>query len=349
MDLTLITLAPLLVFLALLAVAGLAFLIYSLFYRRRIDRALSENRSAGPTPEPRIVGRLILGLGAAACVLGFLIWANRLQNRLTELEQNLSGNIYNVASRIEANNQFFLDQLQQANSPFESFEYEITQMDLPNSSMTVTFRATPKQASVDATVTLRRGDELVELTRSGNGVYSASVSLNPFRQPGDETAILSLIQDGVEQNESVTLSLDDWKYQDALPQVYVDAPCTVEWSPGKSNLDATLFFTVYNPSRLRSLSLSVEQNGALLRREDLYDSYLRGNNEPSVEFDCPWTESYPAEAEITLHLGYEDVNGLHYELLLLRLTPNKDLDNTMRMRILNDAGELLTEYNLEGE
>lgn len=344
--------AVILLFLVLMIIALAVYLIYSAIYRRRVNRALREDAPVGPTPEPRKVGTLIMGLMIAACVLGFLVWANHLQNRLAELEANLTNNINSMASRIEANNQEFLDELKKANSIFTEFDYEITQSDLSGRSATVSFRAMPREASTDARVVLRLHEEAIELERGASGVYTAILTRDPFQLPADQTAILSLIQDGTEQNQTVDIGLADrWRYEN-LPHVNAQVEYNAWTDESTRSIEGRVTIDVENLSRLRSLVFFVYQGETLVKEEDLYAAYLTDCQGDFVWLETSYNGDLPAGEELSFRLRYTDVNGLRCETLIFRDTPDEDFhyhveDSSQHVKIYSADGELLTEYDYD--
>ena len=302
------------IFLLLLVVSGLAFWLYDAWYKARINKALQEDRPVGPTPEPRRVGKVILVLVAAACVLGFLLWANSLQNRIAELESSIRSDMSSISQRIDQNYQSLIDELRAENAVFASYEYEITEVDPAGRTVRVRVTAAPKESSAEAAVLLRYADRELELRRGANGIWTgeARIALGDCLKLTD--AALSVVEDGRERTQKVDFYLQGalWSY---FPKVMANADYVERnWKDGKLDLKAELSFTIGQAEQMTSLAAVVRVDGETVLEQDLF-GMIRGASgdffsEPVTvkgQFDLP------ADREMTLLLRFTDRLGFLHE------------------------------------
>ena len=151
-----IILQAFLIFLGLIVIGVLAYLAYAAYYTRRVNRALKEGSGHGPIPEPRNAGKLILASGAAACVLGFFLWANQLQTRLETLEDNIWLGMDKIADDVDNNYSSLIGDLAEQSRIFRTLDWELMAI---NDDGTLDLRVTaePKNASSTATASIRSG------------------------------------------------------------------------------------------------------------------------------------------------------------------------------------------------
>jgi hypothetical protein len=309
----------LVVFLILLGVAGLAFWLYDAWYRKRINRALEEDRPAGPVPEPRRAGKVILILAAAACVLGFLIWANRLQTRIAELENSIRNDMWSLSQRVDSNYQNLIDELRAENAVFSAFDYEISGTDAERRMLSVKVTAMPKEAAEDAAVFLRFGDRALALKKGPNGGWSGQAEL-PFREAlQTESASLSIVEEGRERNQEVDFALPGWKWAH-FPKVvgtadYVSLDAA---TPGRLGLTADVGFTVTPVEWIRTFSAVVQLDGKDVLEQDLQGSLQKKNGdyaEDSVRLEGQFDAR--EDSVMTLLLRFTDDLGFLHEYTLV--------------------------------
>ncbi len=302
------------IFLLLLVVSGLAFWLYDAWYRSRINRALQEDRPVGPTPEPRRAGKVILFLVAAACVLGFLLWANSLQNRIAELENSIREDMFYLSSRVDQNYQSLIDELRAESAVFAEYEYEVTEVDPAARIVRVRVAAAPKEASADASVLLRYADRELELQRGANGIWTgeARIALGDSLKLGN--AALSVVEDGREQTQKVDFYLQSalWSY---FPKVTAIADYVERnWKDGRLELKADLGLTVGDPEQLTSLAAIVRVDGETVLERDIYDM-VRGTSGDFSSDPIRITGLFdlPEDREMTLLLRFTDKLGFLHE------------------------------------
>ena len=309
----------LLIFLILLGVAGLAFWFYDAWYRKRINRALEEDRPAGPVPEPRRVGKVILFLAAAACVLGFLIWANRLQTRIAELENSIRNDMWSLSQRVDNNYQNLIEELRAENAVFSRYEYEISKVDSDKRTVCVRVNAVPKQVSAEAAVYLRYGEEVLRLERGESGIWSGEAVI-PARDALNLTdALLSVVEGGREQFQEVEFDLAGWKWAH-FPKVdgtadYVSLDAT---TPGRLGLTADVGFIATPVEWIREFSAVVQLDGKDVLTQDLQGSLQKKNGdyaEDSVRLEGQFDAR--EDSVMTLLLRFTDDLGFLHEYTLV--------------------------------
>ena len=266
------------IFILLLGVSGLAYWIYNAWYKARINKALEEGRPVAPTPE---LGKVILFLAAVACVLGFAVWANHLQTRITQLENAIHSDASNLSYRIDEHYMSLMDELRAENAVFEVFDYEISGTDTDRRTLSVKVSALPKEAAPDAAVYLRFGDQALALEKSAGGIWTGEAVL-AFRDAlQTESACLSIVEEGRERNQQVDFSLAGWQWAH-FPKViatpdYLYRDLKTE---GKVGLTADISFTVTPSEWIRSFSAVVQIDG-----KDVLEQDLRGTLQKTEEED----------------------------------------------------------------
>ena len=309
----------LVIFLILLGVAVLAFWLYDVWYRKRINRALEEDRPAGPTPEPRRAGKLILGMAAAACVLGFLIWANHLQTRIAELENSIRNDMWSLSQRVDSNYQNLIAELRAESALFSAFDYEVSGTDTERRMLSVKVTAMPKEAAEDAAVFLRFGDQALELKKGPNGVWSGEAEI-PFREAlQTERGSLSILEEGRERNQQVDFALPGWRWAH-FPKVdgtadYVSRDTT---TPGRLDLTADVSFTATPVEWIRDFSAVVQLDGKDVLTRDLRGSLQKKNGDyadDSVRLEGQFAAR--EDSVMTLLLRFTDDLGFLHEYTLV--------------------------------
>lgn len=307
------------VFLVLLGVAGLAFWLYDAYYKARINKALTEGRPVGPIPEPRLAGRLIIGLAAAACVLGFLLWANRLQTRIEELESSIRSDMFSLSDRIDRNYYTLIEELRAENAVFAKYEYEITELDPVDRTVTAHVSAVPKEASAKAAVYLQYGDQVLPLERGANGIWAGDAVVGLRDSLKLEKGTLSVVEDGRERFQEVEFFLASWKWShfpklDATPE-YLNRDFK---TAGKVTLTADISFTIGMTERVRSFSAVVRIDGKTVLEKDLYEM-VRGK-EDDYSFDSVRLEGQfdlKENSVMTILIRFTDDLGFLHEYTLV--------------------------------
>lgn len=300
-------------FILMLGIAALAVWLYNRYYRRQINRALEEDAPIGPTPEPRHAGKVVLFLLIAFCLV---LWEFHKNDKLNELNQTLISRTQMLSEQIEGLKWELDNQIQEANSNFLAFDYEMTDPDVPTRTVNVTFTAVPKQASTDATVTLRYGGESLPLSRDKTGIYTASVKMNLFQLPDTDSATLCLTENGREQNEAVELWLD--------PVSTGLFPCikgnldveTLDLHENSFTLRASLASVWCTDSAPKQLRLLVKQNDKVVDEQDLT------NWDDGITSSCTLDGEYPLGT--TFWLRWEDSFGLIHEAGQFGIDENGD-------------------------
>lgn len=293
--------------LLLLLIAAGAVLLYNYSYRKHVNRALEEDGAPGPAPEPSKAWKVILFLLLAVC---FGLWEIHKMERIDELGSSLHGRIANLEQQVLTLEKNMEENMEERERLFSSFDWEVQDVDFPARSATVSFQAVPKEAAEDAAVSLQICDQVYDLTRGKNGVYSASVTLDPFSVMTSDgaSAFLTLTQNGRNQNEAADFYED---FREYFPKVEVEINPTLEENKAQAevivDVDATVSWADAN--QIRSLRLLVEQNGSVLDEVDLTQAMRVGGGSETLH------GAYPTMGEIHLILCWEDNYGLTHETL----------------------------------
>lgn len=288
--------------LLLLLIAAGAVLLYNYSYRKHVNRALEEDGAPGPAPEPSKAWKVILFLLLAVC---FGLWEIHKMERIDELGSSLHGRIANLEQQVLTLEKNMEENMEERERLFSSFNWEVQDVDFPARSATVSFQAVPKEAAEDAAVSLQICDQVYDLTRGKNGVYSASVTLDPFSVMTSDgaSAFLTLTQNGRNQNEAADFYED---FREYFPQVEVEINPTFEENKAQAevivDVDATVSWADAN--QIRSLRLLVEQNGSVLDEVDLTQAMRVPGGSATLH------GAYPTMGEIHLILCWEDSYGL---------------------------------------
>ena len=304
------------IFILLLGVSGLAYWIYNAWYKARINKALEEGRPVAPTPE---LGKVILFLAAVACVLGFAVWANHLQTRITQLENAIHSDASNLSYRIDEHYMSLMDELRAENAVFEVFDYEISGTDTDRRTLSVKVSALPKEAAPDAAVYLRFGDQALALEKSAGGIWTGEAVL-AFRDAlRTESAYLSIVEEGRERNQQVDFSLAGWQWAH-FPKViatpdYLYRDLKTE---GKVGLTADISFTVTPSEWIRAFSAVVQIDGEDVLEQDLLGSLQKKNGDyadDSVRLEGQFDAR--EDSVMTLLLRFTDDLGFLHEYTLI--------------------------------
>ncbi len=291
----------------LLGIATLAVVLYNLFYRKHINRALKEDDAPGPVPEPRGTGKVVLFLLLLVC---FGLWEAHKMEKLNELDSQLAA-VQSYCATLESRigeMQKLKEQEAQAERAFLSFDWETHDVDFLARTATVDFRAVPKEASEEAEVALSLREKAYQLVRGEDGVYRASVTVNPFEfmTNDEESAFLTLTVDGKSQNEMVEFYPG---FEQSFPKVdvWLNEGVTHEEKAGKVILDAAPYVQNPDASEIRSLRLLVKQKGSVLDEMDLTQAIGRESADATLHGEYPDTE------DIEIVLRWEDSYGLIHE------------------------------------
>ena len=335
----------LLIFFALMGVSILAFWIYNAWYRARINRALEEDRPAGPTPEPRRAGKVLLFLMVAACVLGFLIWANGLQNRIAELENSIRSDMSTISNRIDQNYQSLITELRAENAVFAKFEYEVAEIDQAKRTVLVRVTAVPKEAADGAAVSLRYGERELELQRGANGSWSGETRIAFGESLKLTDAVLSVSEAGGERSQKVDFYLQSWLWP-YYPKVSAGTDYLERnWSNGSVELKADVSMTVGAPERMRSLSAVVRVDGEIVLEKDLSASISElADSVPEQNLaHLEGRFDLPESSEMTLLLRFTDQLGFLHEYSLCSFRGGNDTEpyNEMQETVYDTDGTVL--------
>lgn len=335
----------LIIFLALMGVSLVAFWIYNAWYRVRINKALEEEKPVGPTPEPRRAGKVILLLGFAACVLGFLIWANGLQNRIAELENAIRSDMSTISNRIDQNYQFLITELRAENAVFAKYEYEVAEVDRTGRTVLVRVTAVPKEAADSAAVSLRYGERELKLQRGANGSWSGETRIAFGESMKLTDAVLSVSEEGRERSQKVDFYLQSWLWP-YYPKVEAGMDYLERnWNNGSVELKADISMTVGAPDRMKSLFAVIRVDGENVLEKDLSGSISKLADSVTLQnlahlegrFDLP------EDSEMTLLLRFTDQLGfLHeYSLCSFRGGNGTDTYNEMQETVYDTDGTVL--------
>lgn len=296
--------------LLLLLIAAGAVLLYNYSYRKHVNRALEEDGAPGPAPEPSKAWKVILFLLLLVC---FGLWEAHKMEKLHELNDRLAS-VQNDCSTLERkinDVQWQLEeQKEEQERVFLSFDWETRDVDFRARTATVDFRAVPKEASEEAEVALSLREKAYQLVRGEDGVYRASVTVNPFEfmTNDEESAFLTLTVDGKSQNEMVEFYPG---FEQSFPKVavWLNEGVTHEEKAGKVILDAAPEILSSDAGELRSLHLLVKQKGSVLDEVDL--TQFIGKESA----DAPLHWEYPDTDDLEVYLRWEDNYGLTHETL----------------------------------
>lgn len=297
-------------FLILLGIGVLAVVLYGLFYRKHINRALKDDEAPAPVPEPRGTWKVVLFLLLLVC---FGLWEAHKMEKLHELNDRLAS-VQNDCSTLERkinDVQWQLEeQKEEQERVFLSFDWETRDVDFRARTATVDFRAVPKEASEEAEVSLSLREKRYRLLRGEDGVYRASATVNPFEfmTNDEESAFLALTMDGKSQNEMVSFYAG---FEQSFPKVDVwrEGGVTHEEKTGKVILEALLYVQNPDPAEIRGLRLLVKQKGSVLEEVDLTQSLGKESA------DAPLHGEYPDTDDLEVYLRWEDNYGLTHETL----------------------------------
>ena len=297
-------------FLILLGIGVLAVVLYGLFYRKHINRALKDDEVLAPVPEPRGTWKVVLFLLLLVC---FGLWEAHKMEKLNELNDRLAS-VQNDCSTLERkinDVQWQLEeQKEEQERVFLSFDWETRDVDFRARTATVDFRAVPKEASEEAEVSLSLREKRYRLLRGEDGVYRASATVNPFEfmTYDEESAFLALTMDGKSQNEMVFFNAG---FEQSFPKVdvWLFENFMHEEKAGKVILDAAPEILSSDAGELRSLHLRVKQKGSVLDEVDL--TQFIGKESA----DAPLHWEYPDTDDLEVYLRWEDNYGLTHETL----------------------------------
>ena len=299
-------------FLILLGIGVLAVVLYGLFYRKHINRALKEDEAPGPVPEPRGTWKVVLFLLLLVC---FGLWEAQKIGKLNELNDRLAAvqeDCSTLKRKINDMQWQLKEQKKEQERVFLSFDWETHDVDFRARTATVDFRAVPKVTSEEAEVSLSLREKSYRFLRGEDGVYRASVTVNPFEfMTNDaESAFLTLTMDGKSQNETEDFYAG---FEQSFPHVdvWLEGSVTHEEKTGKVKviLEAPLYVQNPDPAEIRSLRLLVKQKGSVLDEVDLTQS-------PGKESaDATLHGEYPDTDDLEIVLRWEDNYGLTHEAL----------------------------------
>lgn len=292
----------------LLGGGALATWLYYRFYRRHVNRVLEEEKTVlDPAPAPHTAGKIVSVLlvcfGFTIVVMTFFSTLQEIKGHVLALREELS----NLGSKL-----MDLENLQQAqNSLFLTFEHDVSDLDLQSRSVTMRFRAIPKESTTSATVTLNCGELILPLVRQEGGVYTASVKLDPFQLPDLNGTTLCLQEKGSEKYETVELYLYE-EIESCVPKLDLSFD-RLDISPKGENALLSLQsprLYVSSPEQIRSPRLLVKQADRVLKEMDLSAVIYTdiGNSN-----DLVLQTEFSNQTDTVLALHWQDEAGLGYE------------------------------------
>lgn len=301
---------------ALVGIGAIVVLLYSRYYRRKINRALTRQSPAKKGALGlNVVWKLTACLVFALCVLSLLIWIGVRQARLTTLEEDLRNQLEVLNDTIESEHNEQYEQLRKEYSLFSVCDFEFTDAALSEPSLTLRFSARPKQASDAVELTLRIAGQTVRLTPDASGLYTGDVVLDPFGASKLD-AVLSLDDGVIVHAEPVELRLRDWQAQN-FP--YLNASTKLASQENRSNngksvarldMNAEVFVLNTPDCTVTDATLLVRSGDTVLREEPL-TAYLSGE-QASFFLDCSGEYEYKTGTLTEFVLCWKDSRGLRY-------------------------------------
>lgn len=293
---TTIVLGPV-VLLLLLGIAALAIWLYNRYYRKRINRILEdENAVVAPSPAPHIAWKVVLVL---VFIVAFCVWESNKNEELRQLQQRCESMSY-VVNRTWDTVRRMDARVQEMQTNFVSFDYETESLNVDDRTMVVRFTAVPKEEYLDPTVSLRYGGDTIPLIPDEDGVYTASVSMNPFQLPETYYATLCLTEDGRTRTEDIYLHPYVWDYFPKIEGLNV-SDVSVQQNKTTLKLSGNLSVNFSNLYLLRNVHLLLKQHDQIIDDLDLTYEVVRLEKE------------YPNNAAIFFVLQWEDRYGLKHE------------------------------------
>ena len=295
---------PVMLLILLLGIAALAVVLYMRYYTRHINRALKdEDAVIEPAPAPRAAGNIVSVL--LICV-GLWIVGLSFINKLTEINNSIlaiQGHMSDQLSRLEDT---LAAQLQQQNSLFLSFEYEATELDAENQNVTLSFRAIPKQATPDTTVTLSYRGRTLSLVRDGSGFYSGTMTQNLFLEPAYD-GTLCLTENGTARYESVWIEPDIQSLFPFVKFILEDQEVRLKAKDYVLSIQGRPAVYASEPEKIRSMHLLFLQKGEILTDLDL-TAAMRAETPGEL-----LRGEYSSLSPVSLVLRWEDCYGLIHE------------------------------------
>ena len=300
---------PVGVLLLLLAIAALAVWLYSRFYRKHINRVLEdENADIGPAPAPQTAGKVVtFFLICVVCAIAAFAFFHKLQ-AIDENVQSMQAELDRRISDLESslwNIQSELKELRAENSLFLSFDYEITDVNVTARTATVSFRAVPKTATPEATVTLSYNQETIKLARDEGGTYIGSTQQSLFADQA-ENGTLCLTDFGQSKTETVTIYPD---LRSFFPQVSFSLIFDdVRLDNYTLYLSGQPELTVWMPEKIHNIHLLFVQKDEVLKDLNLSAAMWKQTQLPYVQ------EEFSSLSPVRVVLRWEDSYGLIHEV-----------------------------------
>lgn len=347
--------SPIFIFAVMLAISVIAFLLYNLFYRIRLNRVLKgETPPAGVVPEPRRAGKLIIILCTAACILGFLLWASALQRSMAELNENMRSMMTELNRKTDANYADLVARLRSENSLFADYGWEVTEENVEQGGITVAFHAEPKASSESTKVSLSIGGQEVPLARSGENTYSGEFTADPFGEM-KLVGVLSIDDEGYVKTEKAEIDITPWrdKYFPVVGAWLEQEECKLPSYPVTINELTTetckqklhALIMIENPNAMRSLSLVISRGEEVLREipwnEMTVFAPWEVTEDSSLSFEIDLSGEYRLGKLIKIQLVYDDSHGFKHEYTFGRLLPDGDLSVGSPENIMDESGNVL--------
>lgn len=302
------TLQAFLIFLGLIVVGVAAYLAYAAYYTRRVNKVLEKGAGDGPIPEPRKAGKLILGFGVAACVLGFFIWASRLETRLKTLQQEIWNGIGELSQTVDDNYRSLISELEEQSRLFTSLDWELAAIN-DDGTLDLRVTAVPKSASPTAAASIRSEDSEAVLERNADGNFTGILSHLPASEGdwrGDVT--LTLTENG--QSRTQTEPCSAMLRGKLLPFVTLNAYCTVE--NGVTTAIEGWIETTREKTSLSAVTVRLVRNGETVCEKLLEEAWEEYGYDTFDSFSWKLDKPLGPKECLLVVLIFDDSLGYHH-------------------------------------
>lgn len=185
-----ILLAPLILLLISLAVATI-FVIYSLLYKRRINRALNENNpkhSALPDMRTALSATIIVILLVNIFSLNAQI--DNLNDEIVDLNNKMDRNMYLLNQNVnDASSK--LDEFINDNKLISSFNFNVKDTNPDDIMAEIDFELALKTFSEDTEVSIVINNNVAKLSKNTTGKYTGTLNMNMFEEITNVSALIS--------------------------------------------------------------------------------------------------------------------------------------------------------------
>ena len=226
-----ILLAPLILLLISLAVATI-FVIYSLLYKRRINRSLNENNpkhSALPDMRTALSATIIVILLVNIFSLNAQI--DNLNDEIVDLNNKMDRNMYLLNQNVnDANSK--LDEFINDNKLISSFNFNVKDTNPDDIMAEIDFELSLKTFSENTEVSIVINNNVAKLTKNTAGKYTGNFSMNMFEEINNVSALIT--EDNTTTRENIyNIDLEClWKY--VLPSM--DVICNPDYEYEKDTI-----------------------------------------------------------------------------------------------------------------